>query len=920
MYLRIIPVLIGFLCLLNNSFATHNRAGEITYRQIGNLQIEATVTTYTRASSIQADRDTVTVCWGDGICEQVPRSNGNGDPLPNDTKVNYYTAIHTYPTFARFTISMTDPNRNAGICNVNVPGPSDNVPFHLETTVTLVSPANDGENNSPTLLYAPVDVGCVGQPFTHNPGAFDIDDDSLAFHLIIPMQAIDSQVPGYLFPNLYPSASPDNTISLNPTTGEFTWITPQAACEYNIAFYIISYRDGQPLDTMIRDMQILILECDNQPPEIETIEEICVVAGETVSFDVTATAPLSEPDQLVTLTAVGAPLQMNNSPATFPNATSFQPQPLTRTFTWNTNCQHIANQYYTVVFRATDNFPVVSQSDTSYLSAVKTVRIKVVGPPPEDVLAIAGSGQVEVSWENPYSCETAENYFQGFTVWRRQGSNLFPIDTCETGLEGRGYTKITPFPIQEIVDDRYYFLDTEVERGRTYCYRILAEFARQTNVIPPSLYNQVSSIPSEEFCVQLSRDIPLITNVSVFSTDQDTGRVRVVWTKPVVEDLDTLVNPGPYTYEVLRAEGFSNGNFQPIGLTYTSEWFATANDTSFYDPDLNTEGTPYSYQVAFYIEGDYDGGRDPFGTTNSASSPWLSIASTDETNNLSWEADVPWDNYQHIVYIFNNNTLDWDSIATTTEPAYSHTGLVNGQKYCYRVLTIGSYGIEGIKEPLLNYSQRNCGIPLDTIPPCPPQLEVQDLCATAGNLTPGDQFINDLTWINPEDICAETDDVVGYNVYFTPIQGGDFQLIASIEHFNETTLQHKPDFGIAGCYAVTAVDSFFNESAYSNIVCIDNCPIYELPNVFTPNGDGANELFIPFPYRFVDRIDMQIFNRWGQLVYETNNPDISWNGTNLSGNNLSEGTYFYVCRVFEARLSGTQQREDILRGYIELIR
>ena len=81
-------------------------------------------------------------------------------------------------------------------------------------------------------------------------------------------------------------------------------MSPQRACEYNIAMFIIEYRNGSPIDTLIRDMQILIKECDNIPPEIETIEEICVIAGETIQFNVTATAPIEDAMQRVNLTAV----------------------------------------------------------------------------------------------------------------------------------------------------------------------------------------------------------------------------------------------------------------------------------------------------------------------------------------------------------------------------------------------------------------------------------------------------------------------------------------------------------------------------------------------------------------------------------------------------------------------------------------
>ena len=232
---------------------------------------------------------------------------------------------------------------------------------------------------------------------------------------------------------------------------------------------------------------------------------------------------------------------------------------------------------------------------------------------------------------------------------------------------------------------------------------------------------------------------------------------------------------------------------------------------------------------------------------------------------------------------------------------------------------IGSYGIDGI-DTLFNLSQENCGTPLDTIPPCPPALSVNNICDEASENLPEDEFENRLVWFNPMSICSETDDVVSYNIYFTPIAGGEFELLATIDNSLDTIFDHKPDLGIAGCYAVTALDTFFNESAFSNIVCVDNCPEYELPNVFTPNGDGQNDMFIPFPYRFIERIEMQVFNRWGNLVYETNNPQIQWTGKNTSGKDLAEGVYFYSCRVFENRVSGITQRPDILSGYIELIR
>src|SRR6187431_2848510 len=84
----VLMILFWFLSLTRVE-ATHNRAGEITIRQIGDLTVEVTVTTYTKTSSTQADRDSVRVYWGDGSYEFVFRVNGEGTPLDNNRKLNY---------------------------------------------------------------------------------------------------------------------------------------------------------------------------------------------------------------------------------------------------------------------------------------------------------------------------------------------------------------------------------------------------------------------------------------------------------------------------------------------------------------------------------------------------------------------------------------------------------------------------------------------------------------------------------------------------------------------------------------------------------------------------------------------------------------------------------------------------------------
>ena len=731
--------------------ATHNRAGEISIQQVGDctqsLTVKATIVTYTKASSRPADRDSLTICWGDGTCETVIRANGpgfppNGELLENDTKKNIYCAFHTYSARGTYLVSMTDPNRNGGILNVNPPN-SEQIKFHIQTTYTFLNPQFQGCNDTPELLQPPIDIGCVGRVFTHNPNAFDGDGDSLAYKEIVPLSDLGVEVINYSFPDQI-NAGAENDISINEITGDIRWDAPQRAGEYNYAIIIVEYREGIPIDTIIRDMQILVLECENLPPVIEVSEEdICVVAGETVSIDVSANAPFVESSQRVRLTALGGPFEVEISPATFtPNTNAFLNDPNEKTFTWNTTCEHISDQYYSVVFKATDNF----FGDTSGLATLKTVRIKVVGPPPEDLQASADKDSITVSWAKPYVCEDAEDdYFRGFTVWRRIGSNNFPIDTCITGLEGRGYEKLTPVAIDSMRDGRYYFTDLNVERGRTYCYRILAEFARTT---PGGryTYNRVESIPSEEICVQLGRDVPLITKVDVLSTSGSNGQIEVCWTKPLATDLDTILNPGPYVYSVSRGEAAPGTDpeqvqFQSLGVTFISETFAGANDTCFVDSGLNTMGTAYYYKISFFVNNE----TQPLGEANPASSVFLRVNPTDRRNILTWQEQVPWDNFEYVVFRENSQGT-FDSIAIVNSPEYTDTELENGTTYCYLVRSIGTYGIDGIISPLLNHSQEACATPMDDVAPCPPPLTVTNICNDDIDCANEELLFNTLNW------------------------------------------------------------------------------------------------------------------------------------------------------------------------------
>ena len=80
----------------------------------------------------------------------------------------------------------------------------------------------------------------------------------------------------------------------------------------------------------------------------------------------------------------------------------------------------------------------------------------------------------------------------------------------------------------------------------------------------------------------------------------------------------------------------------------------------------------------------------------------------------------------------------------------------------------------------------------------------------------------------------------------------------------------------------------------STIINIDELFNIYVPTVFSPNGDGINDNFVPqISIYSPSNYELYIYNRWGQLIFETNNPNEAWDGLDRSGNSVQEDVYVY---------------------------
>jgi gliding motility-associated-like protein len=136
-----------------------------------------------------------------------------------------------------------------------------------------------------------------------------------------------------------------------------------------------------------------------------------------------------------------------------------------------------------------------------------------------------------------------------------------------------------------------------------------------------------------------------------------------------------------------------------------------------------------------------------------------------------------------------------------------------------------------------------------------------------------------------------------------------------ISNVNSTTGQNTT-YGNPGTYTVYLIadNGYCTDSSSVNIIVIPfPDPWIHVPNVFTPNGDGANDQFI-IETLYVEELEVQIFNRWGEVVDEIIGITDLWDGT-INGKDASDGTYF-----FKYYVKGINGKELTGHGNVTLIR
>ena len=143
----------------------------------------------------------------------------------------------------------------------------------------------------------------------------------------------------------------------------------------------------------------------------------------------------------------------------------------------------------------------------------------------------------------------------------------------------------------------------------------------------------------------------------------------------------------------------------------------------------------------------------------------------------------------------------------------------------------------------------------------------------------------------------------------------------TIEQFNFLDQMQDPRvvFPDTGQFAVQLVSTHFWGCTDTLVQIVDVRPEtkFFLPNAFSPNGDGTNEFFQPIGFfPGIQNYNMAVINRWGEVIFQSTNPNEGWNGRRFNTGKLSQlGVYAY-----SISFNGPRGKPYTFNGFVTLVK
>jgi gliding motility-associated-like protein len=652
----------------------------------------------------------------------------------------------------------------------------------------------------------------------------------------------------------------------------------------------------------------LSLNLSDRPPVIKDTL-ITIFATDTLNyvFDV-----LDPDGDSVTATIGGSAFSLTNNPAT---VTSVKMKDRVRfTLKWNTLCSHTTLGTLILNLTAIDNACIKPNGTTGQMKLV-VVAPPPLAPPYPECLKTQNDSTILVKWKTPASLR----YFKQYVIYKKLGAGAFKYVGAISNPNDTVLIDNTAF--DHLVNNNYCYMIQTVNICDVVSVpsRVTCSLFQNDSLAPPFTYTdttlfviatdtisytfEASSVDPQD-SVFISAGGNILTSGRIISSSLEPGLGKVKYTfswrsicddikrtdtfrydllirnnecprsrtqiahvkvvvlpppvdpSPImkctrsVDDKQTLVRwlkttPGKYFSHYVLIRKNPDGTWTELTKVFNNDPFIFSDNTSI---DNQTNNFCYTGFAVNVCDGHGDTAELSCTITKTVSTPkpvYIHATSVEKNKNIS----LTWEKSKEIDFLKYKITRDESTSGSYTyysektdinDTTYLDENVkVQQNVYCYEIRQVNDCGIENPDA----YS--SCSILLKGV---------------------SAPFMHSLSW---NDYYYWKQGVKDYAVMKqepneSPIQIGSTK-------YKKTASRHEKLNIENGLYYYTIVASEYQSSfqSVSNTIELIQAPLLRVPNAFTPNGDNINDTWGTAPV-FVKDYELRLYNRWGQLIFMTN--------------------------------------------------
>ena len=866
---RILFLVVVALLFSSHSFAKHVKGGWILYEYQSagattNTSIyKITVTVY--YSCTQQGPRNISVGIYDGVTNASVSTNtiDNANSENSVSKTTYSSCLSSHPDVCDlidvYTETVTLSNNSNGylIAVRSLIGERtdnvDNISNSGKTQLVImaripgiINGVDYHKNTSPTFVFKDTAIICYGGHFDYQFSAVDnVDNDSLSYSFGNAMNCASTTSPPFpsvSYPSPYKYSSPlGSKVTIDPATGLISGTAPSTTGEYIIDVYVKEWRQGVLIDSVLKELEITVNNCSLLSADLESVYVNC--DSLTLSFQNESSAS-NITNYLWNFGDANSKSNTSTDATVTHKYSQAGEYTLTLSVSNNDGCNNSATAKVKVYPGFKPNFKTVGSCYQSPITFINTTYAKygVVNSWEWNFGDPTSASNTVYSVFTAYTDTATHQYStpQTATVIMKVASSVgcSGSDTMQVLVNDKPTINLLPYPDTVICDKDSVKLTAQTTAT-------VFSWSPQTNMI-----NSTTLTPTV---------YPKTNTTYTLTAKQDGCEGSASVLVNAVHYITVSFNP-----DTMHACKKDSIVLSPITQASSFLWTETGSvKTLSNDTVRNPKASPYKEVTTYHLTANLGSCPAQASITVYASpSPVVKIKGPYPDTTICYGVTAL------LRAAITGNKAMWSpsaglsdstSLTPTASPISNttYTLAVNDNGYCHKYVSDS--------------------VVIKVVP--------------AFNISAGD----DTAVIIGEQLAISatlSDTAFSYPLTYKWTPSKYVNLVDS-PNIIITGLANAPD---SIKYRVTATTKQgCTDTSYVTVKFYSTKPDIFVPSAFTPNGDGHNDVLKPIPVGIAHFEYFRVYDRYGHLVYSTNQIGTGWDGT-INGSQADNGTFIYMAR------------------------